>query len=560
MNKRCAMAAEAYSRASGNWSAIVVTSGPGGTNAITGVVGAWLDSIPMLVVSGQVKRSDLSKNSGVRALGLQEVDIVRMVEGITKFAVTIEKPELIRYYMEKAWFLSTTDRPGPVWIDVPLDVQGAVIDPEQLVGFDVPKIISITEKTDNLFQEIYGMINQSKRPLILAGQGIQRAQARQTFNEFINQMHIPVQTTWIASDLLPFDNPLFLGKPGTFADRGSNFIIQNADLVLAIGTRLDASIIGYDQGQFAKKANLIVVDVDPKEISKLHRSVSLPVCMDAKDFLLGMVQWKGALKPQENWENWIHQCRSWRNKYPVISPEYRSPDQRVNTYYFGELLSDELDEGDQVILDGSSAAAVPILLTYKMKNSQRLICNGGLGSMGYGLPASIGAYMAHPCGKTICINGDGGFQLNAQELSTIAHYRMPIKIFVLSNYCYGSIKEMQNQHFEGRHVACDAQSGMYLPDVVALAKAYGVKSKQIKLNRDVLVGIQEVLAEDGPVLCEISVDLEQKMMPRVASKINSDGTIQSTSLEDLWPFLDSGEVDNNMKLHDYGSSERSHEK
>jgi len=531
----CAIAAETYSRITNNWAVALVTSGPGGINTLTGVVGAWQESIPMLIVSGQVKRADLTKDSGVRTLGLQEVDIVSMVKGVTKFAVTVEDPAQIRYYLEKAWHLSCTGRPGPVWIDVPMDVQAIEVSPDELPGYSPEEPIHTADS--DLFSRIYEMLDAAQRPVLLVGQGVHRGKAAQEFMQFASLLQIPVQTTWMASDLIPYDHPLFVGNPGTLADR---------DLVICVGTRMDASVIGFNANEFARRAKLAVVDVDGAEVRKLQRQVDVPVVMGAKNFFQGMIDhFPGALA-HAPWSAWKAHCRDWRSRYPVMQVDYRNPARDVNTYYFGEVLSEELKENDQVVLDGSSAAVVPIFLTYRVKPGQRLFCTGGIGAMGYGLPSSIGAQVARPDVTTICVNGDGGFQLNVQELATIAGRRLPVKIFVLCNDRYGSIREMQNNHFAGRYVACDAQSGLHLPDICAVAEAYGMKSIRMNCNSDVRAVIRETLAYDGPVLSEVRVDSEQRMMPRVSSRVEANGMMKSTPLEDLWPFLDREELEKNM--------------
>ncbi len=309
---------------------------------------------------------------------------------------------------------------------------------------------------------------------------------------------------------------------------------------------MDASVIGFDASEFARRAKLVVVDVDEAEVRKLHRQPDLPIVMDAKDFFQGMSDHYSTASTHSHWEDWKENCRNWRSRYPAMQAEYRNPERPVNTYYFGEVLSEELKENDQVVLDGSSAAVVPIFLTYHVKPGQRLFCTGGIGAMGYGLPASLGAHVGRPEVTTICVNGDGGFQLNVQELATIAGRKLPIKIFVMCNGRYGSIRDMQNNHFAGRYVACDVQSGLYLPDICEVARAYGIKAVCMPQNGNVRDVIREALAYDGPVLCAVTVDLEQQVMPKVSSKVGENGMMKSTPLEDLWPFLDREELKENM--------------
>lgn len=359
----CAIAAETYSRITNNWGVALVTSGPGGLNTLTGVVGAWQESIPILVVSGQVKRADLTKDSGVRTLGLQEVDIVNMVKGVTKFAVTVEDPTQIRYYLEKAWHLSCNGRPGPVWIDVPLDVQAMEVTAEDLPSYFPDGLAEATEYRQ--FSQVYEMMASSQRPVLLVGQGVHRSKAAKEFMQFADLLQIPIQTTWMASDLISYDHPLFVGNPGTLADRGSNFIIQNSDLVICVGARMDASVIGYNASEFARRAKLIVVDVDGAEVQKLNRHVDISIVLDAKAFFQGMIDHYPGLLEHARWTTWKTHCLNWRLRYPVMQQDYRVQEREVNTYYFGEVLSEELKENDQVVLDGSSAAVVPIFLTYR---------------------------------------------------------------------------------------------------------------------------------------------------------------------------------------------------
>jgi acetolactate synthase-1/2/3 large subunit len=543
----CAIAAEAYARVTNNLGVLLVTTGPGGTNAITGIAGAWLESTPCLVLSGQVKRSDMKKDSGVRQLGPQEVDIISMVQSITKYAVTVDEPNTIRYHLEKAVYLATHGRPGPVWLDIPLDVQAVSIDSENLFSYEpsVPYELSNSPQAFAYVNEAINLLNQAKRPVLLAGQGVQRSGAINKFIPFVDTLGIPVLTTWAAAELIPYDHELNFGRPGMIASRGSNFILQNADCLLTIGARLDASVIGFDHTNFARAARKIIVDIDQNEINKVKTKVDVRACVDAGLFIDEILDKQDQLI-HNNYSEWIKRCRDWINRYPIVLPEHRETNKFVDMYYFTEILAEELDTGD-LIIPGSSGTAIDIFwLVFEVKQNQRLISTGGLGAMGFGIPASIGSCIASENKRTISVDGDGGFQLNVQELAIVANRALPIKYFILNNQGYGSIRNMQRSHFGGNLVASDATSGLFLPDLIKVASAYGLATFQITNHEGMRDIIRQVIHSDGPVLCNVMIKPEQKVMPRVASEICKDGSIKSKPLEDLWPFLDRSEFLSNM--------------
>jgi acetolactate synthase-1/2/3 large subunit len=544
----CSIAAEAYARVTNNLGVVLVTTGPGGTNAVTGVAGAWLESTPLLVISGQVKRADMKRDLGVRQLGSQELDVVALAETITKYAVTVTEPETIRYHLEKALYLAKSGRPGPVWIDIPLDVQAVQIDPASLSGFEPEPIVP--QAQPDLAEQVklvVELLNKAERPVLIAGNGIRLAGANEAFLKLVELLQVPVLSTWMGTDLLWDDHPLFFGKPGTVAPRGANFTLQNSDLVLSIGARLDFAVTGYDQSQFARAAKKVVVDVDPAEVGKLGMKVDVPVIADAGVFIDAALE-RAASVAHPDRTAWMARCRDWRVKYPVVLPEYWDDTEFVNTYAFSSMLAEEL-EGTDLIVPGSSGVGIDTFwLSFRVKKGQRLFSTGGLGAMGFGLPASIGACVASGGKRTISVDGDGGFQLNIQELETLARLDLPVKCFVLNNGGYASIRGMQRGHFDGRLFACDESCGLTLPDLRKLGVAYDIPAFRIENHTNMRESIREVLATPGPVLCEVMVSPDQGVGPRVASTVRPDGSIVSKPLEDLWPFLERDEFLSNMLI------------
>ena len=543
-----AIAAEAYARVTNNLGVVLVTTGPGGTNALTGVAGAWLESTPCLVISGQVKRADLKGSLGVRQLGPQELDIVSIAAPITKYAVTVMDPLSIAYEIDKALLLARTGRPGPVWLDIPLDVQGAQVEPGELRRYE--EATEDPPATDGVvlsehIEKTIELLNAAERPVLLVGNGVRLAGAAEALLRLVDALDIPVLTTWMGADLLWETHPRYFGKPGTVASRGANYTLQNADLLVSIGARLDAAVTGFDRSQFARAAKRVVVDIDPTEIKKLGSQVDVPVCGDALAFIAGLLQRSGTMAAIDRRE-WLRRCTEWKGRYPVILPEYWEQIDHVNTYVFSSVLADEL-ENDDLIIPGSSGVGIDTFwLAFAVKQGQRLFSTGGLGAMGFGLPASIGGCLASGRKRTISIDGDGGFQLNVQELETVARLGLPIKFFVLNNQGYASIRATQNNHFRGHLVGSDATSGLTLPDLMKIGAAYGLATARITENSQLTDGIRDVLCRPGPVLCEVVVAPEQAIGPRVSSVVRPDGSIVSRPLEDLWPFLDREELRANM--------------
>ena len=538
------IATEAYVKVSNNLGVAMVTSGPAGTNSVTGVAGAWLDSMPCLFLSGQVKRPDLKTGTGLRQLGSQEIDIVQIMRSITKYAVTITEPELVRFHLEKALYLAKNGRPGPVWVDVPLDVQAAQIEPDALTGF-IPE----TATRDKLslgdqVRDLIGMLQASQRPVIVAGNGIHVAGALAEFYDAVEKIQAPVLTTWLAMDLIADANPLFAGRPGAIAPRGANFSLQNTDLMLVIGSRLDMAFTGYAHDKLARGAKKVIVDIDEAEIKKMKTLIHLPIVADVREFLSELLlQLATASLP--SYASWRERTQDWKRRYPVVLDEHRQTQEGVSVYHFSDVLSDELVEGD-LLVSGSSGTAVELfLLAFKVKDRQRIFHTRGLGAMGFGLPASIGACLAHGSRRTVCVDGDGGFQMNIQELATVERLQLPIKFFVVNNDGYASIRSSQQSYFQ-QLVAADETSGLHLPDLQKVAAAYGLPVVRITNQADLRTEIRKVLETAGPVVCEIMALPDEVRAPRLSSMQKPDGSIVSKPIEDLWPFLDREEFRANM--------------
>jgi acetolactate synthase-1/2/3 large subunit len=543
-----AMAAESYAKVTGGLGVCLVTAGPGGTNAITGVAGAWLDSTPMLVLSGQAKRADLKGNTGVRQMGVQEVDIVSMVAPVTKYAVTVMEPADIRYHMEKAVHLALTGRPGPVWIDLPLDVQGAAIEEDSLRGFvpDRAEIRGLATAAEiaTAARRAIEMLNAAERPVVLIGNGVRLAGARRQMRQLIERLGLPVLTTWPAHDMVPDDHPLMVGRPGPLAPRGANFTLQNSDCLLSIGARLDLVVTGYAPKNFARAAKKIMVDIDEAELRKMQGTIDVPVCADAADFIGEMLRQGDAVQRRDR-SDWDRRWKQWQTKYPVVLSEYRNLPEGISTYVLGEAVG-EATASDDVIVSGSSGAGIEIFcLAVKLKEGQRLFLTTALGAMGNGLPGLVGACIANGRRRTISVDGDGGLQLNIQELETARRLQLPIKLFVLNNDGYASIRTSQSRYF-GRLAGADATSGVTLPPLRGVVEAYGLPYARIDSDRGLVERVRELLDAPGPIVVEVMTPREEPRGPSLSSMRKPDGSMVSKPLEDLWPFLARDEFLANM--------------
>lgn len=537
----CAMAAETYSRIAYNLGVALVTTGPGGTNTVTGVAAAWLESTPMLIISGQAKTSDLKDGYGVRQRGNQEIGIVDIVSSITKYAVTVKEPNKIKYYLDKAVYEAKNGRPGPVWLDIPLDVQGADIKEEDLVGYEPNKPQEISGKSNiEDICKVVSLLKQAKKPVIIAGQGIERRNGKELFRQLVEILRIPVLCSWIAVELLEYNHECNLGKPGMVAPRYSNFTMQDADLIIAIGTRLDPAMIGYNPEDFAPNAKKIIVDVDRNELNKFQFPIELKIEMDATLFIEQFLNKVGGIELQPEVHEWLKQCQKWKAMYPVVLDEFKEEHGLVNPYFFIDVLSDQLRE-DDVVMPGSSGAGIDVFwMCIKNRRNQRMLATGSLGSMGYGIPAAIGACLAS--GKrTICVEGDGSLQLNIQELASIVGMHLPIKIFINGNGGYLSIMNMQRTHFGGNFVGANGTSHLYIPDIIAVAKAYGLTTFEIKSHNETEEIIKQTLGAEGPALCYVHMRDDVPIQPKVMSRVAENGSMVSGTLRDLWPFLEMDE-------------------
>jgi len=539
-----AVAALAYAQYTNDIGVALVTSGPGATNAITGAMAAWTESVPLLVLSGQVKTEDSAKNSGVRVKGVQEAPIIDMVRPITKYAVVVNNPSEIKYHLEKAVFLAKEGRPGPVWLDIPLDIQSAQVEESTLQSFTEP-VKNKVDLKDNA-AEIIRLVNSAKRPVILAGYGIQISNSVTDLLTLIEKLNVPVLTTWKAIDILPDDHPLFFGRPGIAGQRTANFVQQNADLLIIMGARLDFPQTGFNQSLFAREAQKVIIDIDPAELKKFNGfNVDYPICADVGDLIRELIK-IGTPTIEKN--DWLNRCKSWRDAYTTVLPEHRQKRDYASLYVLVEAISNALTKDDLIVPGSSGMGSDVSYQVTRIKEGQRMLNSPGLGSMGFGVPSALGACIASKGRRTVCVNGDGGFQMNIQELETIKSHNLPIKFFVLNNQGYGSIRNTQRNYFGGFYVGSSKESGVSLPDVKALGSAYGYKVFSISNNNEIDSVVRDVLNTDGPVLCEVLIDPNDTLCFRASSRIRPDGSAVSTPVEDLYPFLPRKEFYKNMYI------------
>lgn len=544
-----AVMAEGYSRVSGNLGVVMVTTGPGGTNAITGVIDAWVDSTPMLVISGQAKRSQNIYNSGLplRNLGGQEVNIIPIVQSFTKCAVMVNEPKLIRYHLERAVYYATRDRPGPSWLDIPLDVQAAMIDPDNLEPF-IPCEIYSDEKiknTEHGIMEAAYSLKMAKRPVIVAGQGIRLAHAEIDFLNLVNDLKIPVVTSKLGQDLIQYDDPYFVGIGGTKGSRAGNFALQNADLILAIGSRLAIPFTGYEYELFGKNAKKIAVDIDANELKKNTIQLDVAIQSDAKYFIQ-MLRGHLAHYRVNVSRQWIERCQSWKKRYPPVTKEMIESALPVSIYDFFDKLSTVSGENTILIADAGSSYFVASQ-AFRVKYGQRIIIPAALGTMGFSLPLAIGSQYAAPTKLVVAVTGDGSLQMNIQELQTMIHNDIPIKLFVINNGEYASIRNTQTAYFKGRLCGSDRSSGVTCPNLMKIAYAYGIPYVRITSPDRMTKQLQSVLARRGPVIIEVFTDPNQQILPNVSSKVLPDGTMVSTPIEDMYPFLPRDVFEEEMK-------------
>ncbi|MBI5426106.1 MAG: thiamine pyrophosphate-binding protein [Opitutae bacterium] len=545
-----AIAAEGWARVANRPAGCLVTLGPGAVNALAGVVGAWFDSVPMVVLTGQVRRDLIADYSKIRQMGPQEGPTVNLVAPVTKYAKTILDPLTIRYEVEKALWLAVNGRPGPVWIDIPLDVQGAQIDETQLRGFDPAEMGEPWDRAalQAKVAEVLSWLVASRRPVLVGGTGIRMGGAHELFLQVAETLGLPVVLPYTAKDLIPEAHPLNFGIFGTAGQRRANFAVQNCDLVLSCASGFSLSKVGFNFKGFAPKGRKVMVDVDPGQLHHQVIKPDLPVLADVRAFLEELLR-QAQGRRFEFSPRWLPACQRWRERYPIIVPEFLQDTGHVNSYVFMDKLADHMKERD-VVVAGNGLDTVTYYQSFKVKPGQRTMTSNNWGSMGWDLPLSIGACIANERRPTVCVTGDGSIQWNIQELLFLQHHRLPVKVFVFNNRGYSSIRATQNAFFNGRYVGADLASGVANPDFAKLADAYGIAYFRIDGHGDLDQIIPRVLATAGPALCEVKIAIEQGISPKASAFRRADGTLESRPLEDMAPFLPREEIHENMHQFD----------
>jgi acetolactate synthase-1/2/3 large subunit len=539
----CAMGAVAYSKYTNKIGVAYVTTGCGGTNAITGVLDAWQDSTQSLFISGQVKKKETCYNTDLplRQFGVQEADIVSVVKSITKYSVMVNEPNEIAYHLEKACYLAKSGRPGPVWIDIPLDVQGALIDIDNLKHFSEDELVNDYKEdiSNDEIEEIIDMLSKAKRPMIIAGNGIRLSNTVDEFNKFVDEFNIPVTASYLAIDLMSTSNDKFIGRLGTKGDRAGNFALQNADFVLVLGSRLSVALTGFEYDLFMRDAKVVVIDIDAKEHQKNTVRIDKFVNANLKNFFKKTNEKSVKLDTKD----WISKCNYWKDKWPVALERYES-EEKINKYTFIDHLCKFLKDDTAVVSDAGSSYYVTSQ-ALRIRGNQRYITSGAQADMGFTMPAAIGTCFAKN-GEVVGITGDGSFQMNIQELQTIVHYNLPLKLFVWNNNGYLSIRATQRKFFDGRAIGTDKDSGISFPEIEKIALAYGIKYFIAKDVSELDLVLASVMNYNGPVLCEIMCPENQEIIPATASLRREDGTMVSKPLEDMYPFLSREEFKKEM--------------
>lgn len=542
------MALEAYARANEHFAVGYFSTGPAATNAITGLGGAWQDSVPCLFISGQVKRSETGYHAGIpglRQFGVQELDIIPVVSSLCKYAVHLSDPQRVRYELEKCFAIAKAGRPGPVWLEVPMDVQAAQIDPDSLAGYNEPITVPTPQPSD--IADIAQALLHAQRPVIIAGRGVRLSGAQKELIQLATRLSIPVVTPYLGIDNLRHDLDIYIGKTGVKGDRPANFTMQNSDLVLAIGTSLHVSVIGYDYGQFARAARKFVVDIDPTSHRKKTIDIDRLVESDAKAFLQAL-DVATASQDASQRHNWLQRCVGWKQKYPVCQPEYARTKGVINIYSFVDRLSALSAPGDLFVSDAGSAFYAVSQGIQLTKDHQRYIPSSAMATMGYTLPAAIGVSAAVGDKRVLAVTGDGSFQQNIQELQTLLHYELPVKLFVLNNDGYLSIRASQKNYFKERYIGEGPRSGVTMPDTLKLCEAYGIPAARVTELADLDQALRTALEIPGPFVLDIICPPEQAIVPTVSSRVNPDGSMSSRPLEDMAPFLDRDEYRGNLLI------------
>ena len=526
----CGIAAEAYGRTHPvGFGVAVVTTGPGATNIVTPLAGAWIESLPLIVISGQVKRSDALNGRPIRQGGVQEVDIISIVKPITKYAVSITNATDARKCLEEALWLMKSGRPGPVWIDVPLDIQASPIDPDAMAGFNPPVGRNLKDLTAEIAQ-LNTILSKSERPIFMIGHGVRISGATETFKLLANKLGIPCVFTWNAADTFEWDHPLYIGRPGVVAARAPNFAIQNSDCVISIGCRLDNVITAYSPEGFAREAKKVVVDVDQNELDRHLMKIEVSICSDGLNFI---EQWVLNLPVIKNIEAWHKKCLDWKKRYTPLDGKTFNTSKPISHFQFADKLSEAIDE-DRLVVTGSSGLAVEVFYTaFRNKKGQRMFLTSGLGSMGYGLPAAIGACVGFGKRPTVCVESDGSLMLNLQELATLKQLNLPITLVIMNNNGYASIRNTQKNYFNERYIGSNKESGLFIPDFIALAKALDIDCVRVTNAED----IERNLFSDKLKIVEVILEEDVVLSPKVSAMPQADGSIISMPLEDMSPLL-----------------------
>lgn len=541
----CAMAAEGYARIKNKPAIVLVTNGPGSTNTITGLLGAFQDSIPMIVISGQVpvnqSMTSLDKNIKLRQLGVQECDIIEIIKSITKYSIKITNENDIKFVLENAYYECVNGRKGPVWIDIPIDIQSKIIDTDKIPSFNESP--SIIKKCN--YNLIIDALKKSKRPLIITGNGIHLSNTEHQFNILKNKLKIPIISSWTSKDLFKYDDELFIGTYGVIGERAGNIALQSADLLLILGSRMSILNTGYQSQLFSPNSKKIMIDIDKNELYKPTIKIDLPIEMDLNNFLN---DFNVLIKNIEFdlWSDWKNHLLTFKNKYPVFKENHKTSPNKINSFHFMEVLSNKIN--DEIVVTDMGTSYTCTMQSLKTNGKNRLFTSSACCAMGFGLPGAIGAYFGNKNKKIICIAGDGGFQMNIQELQTVYHYKIPIKIFVLNNNGYLAISLMQDNLFNSNYTASTPNSGVSAPNFIKIAEAYGLKALKINNIDELKNNIDYILTYEGPILCEISMIENQLLIPRVQSRKDIDGSIKSNSLENMFPYLPENELHNIMKI------------
>ena len=520
-----AIATDAYAQVRG-FGACLVTTGPGGTNALTGVAAAWCDSTPMIVISGQVKTADSATGRGVRQMGFQELPIIDMVKPITKYAAYVRHPDQIQSVLDHAIKIAKAGRPGPVWVEIPLDIQAAEVNLDEIEGWESkPTKVNVRAEAETILEAL----SHAQKPVILLGNGCRSS--RDTWIAFAEEFGIPILTTWKAIDFLPEDHYLFAGRPGSVGQLGANLTQQNADWLLCVGARLDHGQIAYEPTTFAPHARKFVVDIDQAELNKLEGMTSLiTLCCDSAQLARTLREW-ATYHSHPDFSPWLKQALDWKDENPIIKPEYRQEKGHVNTYTLVEELGKHLQEGDLLVPGSSGQCSEIIHQAWQVKKGLRILNSQGLGAMGFGVPAALGACIASGGKRTIVIEGDGGFAMNTQELEVIHRMNLPIKIFVLDNNGYGSIRNSQRSWFQ-HEVGCDPDSGLTLPDCTDIADAYGIETDWIE-DHNLVLQTKSVLNRNQPMIVSVRTNTNQQTLPRVQSFKDANGKMRTKPMEDM---------------------------